>query len=527
MKKIKTINKLLSSLTLLSPLAGIRFNNQNQNTQNVITENYNNSLNNYFSSNEQRQMGDITVTVEGTTITGFVSGSGEGKLVVDSDITGITGSASTVRDKIKSLDLSNARNLTTIGNWVFFSCSKITGDLVIPSSVTNIGSCAFGGDTEGPVYNNICFLSDNPPQFGEESAGRKWFFRNPNIYVPTDEAKQKYLSQQNFGVESGSVFTWAFNGPKELKQAAGIAGSRQYTNWDNFTVDNIQIVMTEGEKPEWLSIDNQGLLSWTDQCVAGTYKFKLQGTITNLNYTFTGSEITFTIYGIDVTGERSILSKKTNGQEQYSFSSTPEGLTIDQWEIVMTEGDKPDWLSINSSGLLSWTNECIIGTYKFKIKIYNSTYELVSYTDDITLAIYSDQATINGEQEISIEQSKKSSWQYEFISNPLGLNADQWEIVMTEGEKPEWLSISEKGLLSCTNNSIEGVYNFKITADNLEFSSHGEVDVTLIITPQKSKNWLPLILGLGLSISIGIPVILAIAFIIWCVIKKKKTTVKI
>ena len=525
MKKIKTLNKLLSSLTLLSPLLGIGFNNQYQNIQTTVTEN-SNKLNNYFVAAEQRTMGDITVNVEETIITEFVSASGEGKLVVDSDITEITGKADIIRDKIKSLDFSKATNLTTIGGWVFYSCSKITDDLlVIPHSVTNIGKCAFGGASEGPVYNNICFLSDNPPQFGEEDAGRKWFFQNPNIYVPTDEAKQKYLSQQNFGVESGSVFTWAFNGPKELKQASGIAGSRQYTNWDKFTVNNIQIVMTEGEKPEWLSIDSQGLLSWTDQCVAGTYKFKLQGTITNLNYTFTGSEITFTIYDIDVTGKRSILSKKTNGQEQYSFSSTPEGLTIDQWDIVMTEGDKPDWLSINSSGLLSWTNECVAGTYKFRIKIYNSTYELVSYTDDVTLTIYSDQATINGEQEISIEQSKKSSWQYEFISNPLGLDADQWEIVMTEGQKPEWLSISEQGLLSCTNNSIEGVYNFKITADNLEFSSHGEVDVILTITPQKSKNWLQLILGL--SIGIGIPVILAIAFIIWFATKKKKTTVKI
>ena len=33
MKKIETLNKLLSSLTLLSPLAGVGFNNQYQNTQ--------------------------------------------------------------------------------------------------------------------------------------------------------------------------------------------------------------------------------------------------------------------------------------------------------------------------------------------------------------------------------------------------------------------------------------------------------------------------------------------------------------
>ena len=59
MKKIKTLNKLLSSLTLLSPLVGVGFNSQYQNTQKIITEN-NNTLNDYFSINaEPVQMGDI------------------------------------------------------------------------------------------------------------------------------------------------------------------------------------------------------------------------------------------------------------------------------------------------------------------------------------------------------------------------------------------------------------------------------------------------------------------------------------
>ena len=60
MKKIKTINKLLSSLTLLSPLSGIGFNNQYQNTQKVLTGNSNNSSNNYVRTNaEPVRMGDI------------------------------------------------------------------------------------------------------------------------------------------------------------------------------------------------------------------------------------------------------------------------------------------------------------------------------------------------------------------------------------------------------------------------------------------------------------------------------------
>ena len=119
MKKIKTINKLLSSLTLLSPLVGVGFNNQHQNTQKVITEN-NSVLNSYFNSvGDQRTMGDITVNVEGTTITDYVSG--EGKLVVDSDITEIA-QLSFAFQPITSVDLTNADSLTTIGENAFEEC---------------------------------------------------------------------------------------------------------------------------------------------------------------------------------------------------------------------------------------------------------------------------------------------------------------------------------------------------------------------------------------------------------------------
>ena len=141
MKKIKTLNKLISSLTLLSPLSGIGFNNQHQNTQKVITEN-NSVLNSYFNSvGDQRPMGDITVNVEGTTITGYVSGTGD--LVVDSDITEIQTDSFSQNENIAALDLTNATNLTTIGDHAFHNCPNLTGDLVIPSSVTNIGDYVF------------------------------------------------------------------------------------------------------------------------------------------------------------------------------------------------------------------------------------------------------------------------------------------------------------------------------------------------------------------------------------------------
>ena len=139
MKKIKTLNKLLSSLTLLSPLVGVGFNSQYQNTQKIITEN-NNALNNYFSINaEPVQMGEIWVTVDNsdpTIITGYSSGNGS--LVVNDKITKIEKNSFSQNKNIIALDLSNATSLTSIEENAFSSCSNLTGKLVIPSSVISI-----------------------------------------------------------------------------------------------------------------------------------------------------------------------------------------------------------------------------------------------------------------------------------------------------------------------------------------------------------------------------------------------------
>ena len=244
MKKIKIINKLLSSLTLLSPLSGIGFNNQYQNTQKVITEN-NNKLKNYFNLvNNQRTMGEVTVNVEGTILTSYVSG--EGELIIDSDITEIAQSCFEYkRDLSLTLDLSRATSLTTISNDAFTSCTKLTGDLVIPSSVTNIGTSAFSqtgissldlsqatslatigqssfqqlylsGDLIIPsnvtsieqsafsnsTIDNLIFTSETPPT----SFGASWQpTLTGKVYVPSEQAKSKYTSAQNFGFNQDQV----------------------------------------------------------------------------------------------------------------------------------------------------------------------------------------------------------------------------------------------------------------------------------------------------------------------------------
>ena len=138
---MKKINKILNSLTLLSPLAGIGFNNS---VQKVITENCF-SFNNYANSNaEPVKMGEIWVTVDEsdpTIITGY--SSGEGTLEVASNITKISNNAFNGRTQISSIDFSKATSLTTIGDGAFDSAGKESSEIFIPEKLSSIGFGAF------------------------------------------------------------------------------------------------------------------------------------------------------------------------------------------------------------------------------------------------------------------------------------------------------------------------------------------------------------------------------------------------
>ena len=69
--------------------------------------------------------------------------SGQGTLVIPYSVGTIDDSAFEHCCNIFSLDLSNATNLNSIGFNAFSDCENLTGDLVIPSSVTSIGDYAF------------------------------------------------------------------------------------------------------------------------------------------------------------------------------------------------------------------------------------------------------------------------------------------------------------------------------------------------------------------------------------------------
>ena len=215
MKKIKTINKLISSLTLLSPLVGIGFNNQYQNTQNVITENTNDSLSNYVMNKanaEPVQMGDIYVNLDDTGKIIQSYASGEGELVVPNYITEVAdqafnpGTHSEAYGKISSLDLTNATSLTTIGNEAFMSCFKFSDNpdyqLKIPANVRTIRSMAFFYGLSNFEWD-IIFLSKTPPSFESQWIAQNTFISL--VYVPSEQAKQDYLKAPNFTLNEDQI----------------------------------------------------------------------------------------------------------------------------------------------------------------------------------------------------------------------------------------------------------------------------------------------------------------------------------
>ena len=222
MKKIKTINKLLSSLTLLSPLTSIGFNSQYQNIQTVITENYN-SLNNYFSSNAQEKMGDITVNVDGTKITGYVEGSGA--LKVSSNITEIGNTAFKSNTNITSLDLSQATSLATIQDSAFESCTKLAGELILPVGITSIGQFAF----QSASFTKIDFSkATNFTTITSNSFAKLWYLEN--LMIPSNIIEIQRLAFAHIGSSKWTL---------DLSQATSLTtiGDHAFYNCPNLTGD--------------------------------------------------------------------------------------------------------------------------------------------------------------------------------------------------------------------------------------------------------------------------------------------------
>ena len=463
MKKNKTINKLLSSLTLLSPLTSIGFNSQYQNTQTVITEN-STSLNKYFfnqTNEEQRTMGDITVTVDGTVITGYVKG--EGKLIVDSDITEIGARSFQENENITSLDLSQAISLKTINDECFYFCSNLTGNLFIPNKVITVADGAFKGI-------NITSL-DLSQATSLTSIGDRSF------------ASCSKLTIDSFPQNLTTISSYAFEGSRsvvlDLSQAVKL--------------NNI------GENSFCTRNDNQGNFIFPSNIKTIKNYFE------NNYYRGASCPIITDMFFLSSTLTFSSNWKPNPGEGRGEFIKGDIYVYPGTKETVVADPN----FGYDSSRVQEWSFD-------------SSASSINGSFDNINIKT-TDVGNIETQYQVSGGLSVE------------GLaNCFAYELVPTGSTQtiPNGLYFYDKKIY--WDNVPEGQYEFKIKAHLDEtYSIESNQTITINVTgdtpippePTPKKSNIPLILGL--LIGLGIPVILAIAFIIWYLTKKKKTTVKI
>ena len=519
MKKIKTINKLLSSLTLLSPLVGIGFNNQYQNTQKVITEN-NCILNSYFNSvGDQRTMGNITVNVEGTAITGYVSGTGD--LVLDSDITEIADGSFQGNKSITSLDLSNATSLTTIGNSAFYYAGISSLDLSQATSLTTIGNSAFSNCRN---LTGDLVIPSSLTTIGNQS------FKNTNFTSLTIDSLNKNFSlASNLGPDayvllSGTEGIW-----KDESAPAGSLACGDIVFPSNITTIKANVFkntkITSLDLSQATSLTTIGDSSFYD-CENLTGNLVIPSSVTSIeNYAFIATKIT----SLDLSHATSLISIDSNAFEGLSNLTgdlvIPSNVTvIGAAAFRNTTFDNLFFISETPPSFdVSW-NPTITGKVYVPSQAAKEAYLSApnfGFTEDQIEVI-----EVIGKVSIDIEEKTTGSEQYTSVQ---GFNPTKWEIVMTEGEQPEWLSVNKQGLLSWTSGCVIGTYKFKIKATNDSQTSIESAPITFVVNesikPEPKTLNIPLILGL--LILLGIPVILAIAFIIWYLTKKREIEVKI
>ena len=480
MKKIKTINKLLSSLTLLSPLAGIRFNNQNQNTQNVITESSNNSLNNYFSSNAQEKMGDITVTVDGTKITGYVEGTGD--LVVDSDITEIAASAFLLNSNINGLDLSQATSLTSIGREAFAHCSNLTGDLMIPNKLETIGDtallCTLITSLDLSRATNLTSIGISAFNSCTKLTGELYIPKNLNN-IPSSAFNGTYFTSFTVDPEN-QQFSLATNlGPEAqvlLTDNTGILDAEFSNIFTPFVLGTIEL-------PEDITIIPASLFDY----ICGDIILDFKNCVNNIqsigtNFALSWGETKVNIKNLDITNMINLQEIKENAFVGPNFLD-PFKLDFRNLENKITISN--DIFSSHKKNFLP-----IVGDVVFPKLIDNIPSNILVSSEPLTGDIY-------------------------FLSETVPTFNSDW--------KSDTLQFSGKVYVpsEAAKEAYLGAPNFGFSADQVEIGLPPKPTPT----PEPSKSNMGLIIGL--SLGIGIPIILAVGFGIYYLTKKKKIIVKI
>lgn len=508
MKRINTLNKLLSALTLTTPLTGVVFNSQYQNTQKIITEN-NNSLNNYFGSNSETKMGDITVNVDGTVIKSYVSG--QGKLKITPNITEIDQNAFKNNLNITSLDLSNAAKLTKIDNFAFLSCENLTGELYIPRDLTDISDLGVFRNTKFTslrvASENIAYskatnlgpdalvLIDSADGIYDETSYRVGNFAFGDIILPDTLTELSSFAFENTNIKSVD-FTHA----------------RGLTNVDDNTFRGSSVTsVIIGSNIQWIKggafaytpiqyLDLTQAFSLTalrDSCFMGCSQ--LTG---NLTFPKSLTEIGPNVFK-DVALENLIFTNVTTTSSSFTFGENWIDPSSVNGTVYLPQGRSNQYLSATNFGFESgrtqeWT--------------YNSA------SSEIQPLVESAFDTIN----ISSNDVGNSDKLFLLTGcTPENLsNAATWYFIpQGETEKaPEGLFISAGTIF--WNHINPGTYTFKVATNLNETVKQTSETITIKVSSSSDQSNTGLIIGLTLAI--GLPVILVGSYFAIKTIKNKK-----
>lgn len=165
--------------------------------------------------------------------------------------------------------------------------------------------------------------------------------------------------------------------------------------------------------PSWLSIDQNGKVSWTDAAVPAkdpligryiNWRFIVCATSTantNIHTEFpigfmvskrSGGWANPTTIGITTVGSNYTIDaeESNSGQKQY-YSHADAGTTILETDVYQTSSWKttgaPAWISIDKYGMLSWTNNIYRGTYTFNMTVTSKKITTITYTHSITIRV--------------------------------------------------------------------------------------------------------------------------------------------
>ena len=259
---------------------------------------------------------------------------------------------------------------------------------------------------------------------------------------------------------------------------------------------------TPGENiPNWLSIDEQGKVSWTNPDKAKKYEFYVKATTvgktsSGTTISKTSPKITLTIKYSDITdisiSPTTPLTKTvkagTNGQIQFNGTVIPSTANPElTWTLKMTDPavGKPNWLDIDkNTGLLTWTNLCTYGTYSFVVTATGKDSDgsdFVKDTNPIILTVdYSDVQTVSVTPPADFSpatwltgEAFTSSAFTATVTPSTANDKVLWSIVFDSPNTMPGLTIDSNGVLKWDGNDNVGRYTFKVRAQALGFDEHG------------------------------------------------------